>query len=174
MTENYVEYAVDKKAKGKNRVLRILLVFLYVLLSAAYFVLFYAIRIPQLVALLPFFLVILIFYTWRYVAVTHEYIIAVGEITFSNIYANRKRKQILKLAVRDLCSVGPDDGMRPTGFARVYDFRSASDTPDSYCLIFRDERERECLVYFEATNKALKLMHTYNPTAVIIRGKMRY
>ena len=174
MTENYFEYAVDQKAKGKNLALRWGLVLLYILVSAAYFVLFYVIRIPQLIALLPFLLVVLIFYTWRYVQVTNEYIIAVGEITFSRIYANRKRKQVLKLSIRELHSVLPDDGHMPEGMARVYDFRSARHTPDSYYLIFTDSKGKACIAYFEATNKALKLMQMYNPSAVVVHGKMRY
>ncbi len=174
MTENHFEYAVDQKAEGKNLALRWGLVLLYIFISAAYFVAFYIIRIPQFIALLPFLLVFLVFYTWRYVQVTHEYVIAVGEITFSRIYANRKRKQVLKLPIRELHSVLPDDGHLPAGIDRIYDFRGSCKTPDSYCLIFADEKGRACLAYFEATNKALKLMQMYNPSAVVAHGKMRY
>ena len=97
MTENYFEYAVEEKNGGKNRLLRAILILFYILYSAAFFLAFYMLLVPQLIALLPFTLLIIVPLTWRYVSVTHEYIISTGEISFANIYANRKRKEVLKL-----------------------------------------------------------------------------
>ncbi|MBQ8175184.1 MAG: hypothetical protein IJ009_07275 [Clostridia bacterium] len=175
MTDNYFEYAVDAKPSGKNLLFRILLIISYALFAALFFVVFYAIHIPHLIALLPFSLVIFVMITWRYVSCTYEYIIAVGEISFARIYSNKLRKEILRLHIRDLRCVMPEEPNTNMGrYARVYDFRSAPTTPDSYCLVFVDGREKECLVYFEATNKALKLLSMYNPSAVSTHKKTRY
>ena len=174
MTENYFEYAVDQKPNGKNLVYRILLIMSYIVFALAYFLFFYTVKIPQVIALLPFFLLFLVICTWRYVALTYEYIIAVGEITFSRIYANRKRKDVLQISIRDLIEVSPDEGQSPASVDKVYDFRSEKNTPDSYYLIFQDGHDRRCLVYFEATRKALKLMQLYNPGAVKLGKSLRY
>lgn len=174
MTENYFEYAVEEKNGGKNRLLRAILILFYILYSAAFFLAFYMLLVPQLIALLPFTLLIIVPLTWRYVSVTHEYIISTGEISFANIYANRKRKEVLKLTIRELCRIEPDEKHRKENFFRVYDFRSAPDTPDSYRILYKDEKDRLCLVYFEATKKALKLMRIYNPGAVVGGKDLRY
>ena len=50
----YAEYAVAKKAEGKNLLLRILLITLYVSFALAYFIFFTAvIPIVMLIALIP-------------------------------------------------------------------------------------------------------------------------
>lgn len=174
MTDNYLEYAVDAKPSGKNLVFRVLLILGYVLFAVLFFVLFYAIHIPHLIALMPFCVIILIACTWRYVSSTYEYIIEVGEISFSKIYSNKLRKEILRLHIRDLVRVVPTETLGSRSFAKTYDFRSAPDTPDAYGIVFKDNAERECLVYFEATGKALKLLSMYNPSAVSAQKKTRY
>ena len=60
MTENYFEYAVDQKPNGKNLVYRILLIMSYIVFALAYFLFFYTVKIPQVIALLPFFLLFLV------------------------------------------------------------------------------------------------------------------
>lgn len=174
MTENYFEYAVEEKATGKNLIRRVLLILFYLIFSLAFFIAFSAIKIPQLIALLPLLLFIMVALTWRYVSVTHEYIIAVGEISFVNIYAGRKRKEILKLSVREAEEIAPDEGKTLPAVDKVYDFRSSPSTPDSYYLVFKDGKEKRCLVYFEATRKALKLLQLYNPGAVKQGKTLRY
>jgi hypothetical protein len=151
----------------------VLLLTCYVVFSLAYVLAFVA-TMPQLIAMLPFLLSIIVLCTWRYVNVTFEYIIAVGEITFSRIFGNKKRKDILCLSVRELVEVSPDMGEKLTGFDKVYDFRSECGAPDSYILIYKDEKEQRCLVYFEATKKALKLLQLYNPGAVKFGKTLRY
>ena len=171
MTDNYFEYAVEEKTTGKNRRLRTLLIFSYVLFSVLFFFLFCIIHIPQVIALLPFLLWIFVFYTWQYVSVTHEYIIATGEIRFCHIYGNRKRKEVLALPIRDIRAMIPAVQHTQGRDEVVFDFRSAADAPDSYCLFFRDRQDRACVVYFEATPKALRLLQMYNPAALSRMGR---
>ena len=66
------------------------------------------------------------------------------------------------------------DGGVLAGVDRVLDFRSEAKTPDSYYLTFKDDKDKLCLVYFEATKKALKLMQLYNPGAVKLGKALRY
>ncbi len=173
MTENYFEYAVDEKATGKTLLKRILLIVSYVLFVVVFFAVFYVIRIPQLFALIPFLLVVLVYKTWSYVSRTFEYIIATGEITFTRIYSLKRRKVVLKLSVKELKSVSSRPPHAVGQYHKVYDFRGSAATPDSYTLTFENEKGEMCLVYFEATNKALKLLHMYN-SATVIDGTMRY
>ena len=70
----YSEYVVAKKAEGKNLLLRILLITLYMLFALSYF-LFFTVVLPivMLIALLPLFVWMLVFFTWRYASVEIEY-----------------------------------------------------------------------------------------------------
>lgn len=174
MTENYFEYAVDEKAKGKNLALRFLLVSFYIAFGLAFFIFFCSIGFVPVIAMLPFLLLIIIFFTWRYVSVSHEYIIAVGEIVFSHIYSNKKRKEVLRLSIREVKEVAPDDGQKQAGIKKIYDFRGDKASPDSYYLVFKTKTDAYAIVYFEATKKALKLMQLYNPGAVKLGKTLRY
>ncbi len=172
MTDQYCEYAVDEKPSGKNLLLRVLLICGYILFSLVFFIICYRVGIVQLIAALPLLLLVIILFTWQYVSVTHEYIIEVGEISFVHIYANRRRREVLRLPVREALAIAPCEGKKPQA-DQVYEFRSTKDSPDSYYFLFVNEREQRCVAYFEATRKALKLMQIYNPGAVKM-GKTRY
>ena len=174
MTENYFEYAVDEKNGGKNRILRAALICFYVRYAVAFFLVFYLLLLPQIIALLPFTLLIIVPLTWRYVTVTHEYIISTGEISFAHIYANRKRKEVLKLTIREICRVEPCEGQEKETFFRTHSFLSTPNSPDSYRILYKDEKDRLCLIQFEATKKALKLIRMYNPSAVVGGKELRY
>ena len=94
---NYAEYAVAQKAEGKNLLLRILLITGYVLFAAAYFLFFTTyLKIVMLISLLPLFIWMLVFFTWRFAAVEHEYQISSGTITFSDATAAAKRNSSAK------------------------------------------------------------------------------
>lgn len=174
MTDNNFEYVVDEKAKGKNLIFRILLIAFYIVFGLAYFIFFCRIGFVPVIAMLPFLLWIIIFFTWRYVSVSHEYIIATGEITFSHIYSNKKRKEVLRLSIREVTEVAPYDERKQTGIKKIYDFRGDKDSPDSYFLVFKTKTDAYALVYFEATKKALKLMQLYNPGVVKMEKTLRY
>ncbi len=172
MQENYFEYAVDVKPQGRLRFRRLLLVLFYVLFSACFFFGFSLLGIPQVIAVLPIIIWILVYYTWLYVSVSYEYVIAVGEITFVAVYGNRKRRELLRLHIREVESVFyEDDG---TAYDRVYDYRGDRETPDSYAIAFNDVEGHRAVVYFEATRKALKLLALYNPSAVKTGKALRY
>lgn len=172
MQDNFFEYAVDVKPQGKLRRRRLLLIALYVLFSLLYFFGAATIGIPHIIAILPLLLWILVYYTWLYVSVSYEYVIAVGEITFTAIYGSRKRKELLRIPVRKADAIFyEDDG---TIYDQVYDFRSERNALDSYAIAFRDEEGHRILVWFEATRKALKILQLYNPSAVKMGKTLRY
>ena len=172
MQDNYFEYAVDVKPRGKMRRRRTLLVMFYILFSLIFFLGFSLIKIPQVIAVLPIIVWVLVYYTWLYVSVSYEYVIAVGEITFSAIYGNRKHKELIRIPVREIEAViYEDDG---TVYDKVYDYRSEKNAADSYAIVFKDKAGARAVIYFEATRKALKLLQLYNPSAVKMGKTLRY
>ena len=121
MTENRFTFAVDRKPEGRYALSRVGLIGLYVLFLVVGFCVFYAVRMPQVFAVCPLLLLILVFYTWRYTQVTNEYEIEIGQISFARIYGNRTRRNAMTLRIKDLVSAGPGKGGNGR-YAHVYDF----------------------------------------------------
>ncbi len=171
MQENHFEYAIDCKPEGKLLRRRILLIFLYIVFSFLFFFGAIAINIPQLIAMLPLLLVVLVHYTWLYVSVSYEYVIEVGEISFCAIYGNRKRKELLRVPVREVEAVFYETPAAT--YDKTVDLRSSKRAVDTYYLSYYSEKTH-ILVAFEATKKALKLLALYNPSAVKMGKTLRY
>ena len=129
----YSEYVVAKKAEGKNLLLRILLITLYVLFALFYF-LFFTVVLPivMLIALLPLFVWMLVFFTWRYAALEIEYQIHSGTVSFYHIYGGRSRRKMFEYRIKDLITVAPMDRTHEKEFTRAtltHDFRGAKTPP---------------------------------------------
>ncbi len=165
---NYTEYTVAQKAEGKNRTNRLLLIALYIAYSAVFCVVFLGfIKIPPMVALLPVTLLILIFFTWRYVSIEHEYMLASGVMTFVDIYGGKSRKALFACTVKEMREIAP---LRPTSALNaktVIDMRGSVKSTDSYYFIVSDRDGEPCAVLFEATHKALQIMKYYNSATVL-------
>ena len=155
MTENRFTFAVDRKPEGRYALSRVGLIGLYVLFLVVGFCVFYAVRMPQVFAVCPLLLLILVFYTWRYTQVTNEYEIEIGQISFARIYGNRTRRNAMTLRIKDLVSAGPGKGGNGR-YAHVYDFRGSVHSPDTCYLVYRNDKDEAILVLFEGTQKAFR------------------
>ena len=165
---NYTEYAVTQKAEGKNLTNRLLLILLYTVYSVVFAVFFLAgpVKIPMLVALLPVTLWIIIFFTWRFVSVEHEYMLASGVMTFVDIYGGRQRKALFACPVKEMREIAP---LRPTtqlNAKTVIDMRGSVKSADSYYFIINDRAGNSTAVLFEATSSAVQIMKYYNSATV--------
>ena len=169
---NYTEYAVTQKPEGRYLGRRIFLITLYVIYAAAFMLLCLAgpVKIPMLVSLLPVTLWILIFFTWRYAAVEHEYMIASGTITFVNIYGSRTRRVLFSCVIKDMMQIAPLSDTAQYSFsdaAAVIDMRGSVKAEDGYFFTIKDADGKKVAVLFEATEKAVKIMKYYNPVTVV-------
>ena len=165
---NYTEYTVTQKAEGKNLTNRLLLILLYTVYSVVFAVFFLAgpVKIPMLVALLPVTLWIIIFFTWRFVSVEHEYMLASGVMTFVDIYGGRQRKALFACPVKEMREIAP---LRPTtqlNAKTVIDMRGSVKSADSYYFIINDRDGNSTAVLFEATSTAVQIMKYYNSATV--------
>lgn len=171
---NFTSYAVDRKPEGKFGLLRIGLIALYIAFALLGFLIVYTIGIIPVYAICPLLLYILWLATWRYTQVTYEYTVEVGDITFTRSYGGRKKVEMLRIHVREATAIHPTEDEVGVGYTAVYDFRSSTKAPDSYCIVFLNEKEERCLAYFEATRKAIKLLSLYNSAAVSGKKELRY
>ena len=179
-SSNYTENVVAQKAEGSWLPKRILLIVLYVAAGLLWLVGVVGIlKIWLLWMFLPILIWMLVFFTWRYVAVEHEYTMASGVITFSEIYGRRSRRQKCEFKIRELTKIAPvSDAYKNDYDAKDisvrYDFRGTVKSPDSYFFTFKTADGKAGVVYFEATAKALKIFRFYNPSATVMSSTLRY
>ncbi len=167
---NTFEFVVAEKSEGSAKAKKILgrigllsIVFGFVILC---FVLqLYAVMI------LPLSLLGLVLYFWKIFNVELEYSMTSGIMTFSRINGGIRRKKVLEVMIKDFREVAPvTDGtmahLNSLGVEKDYRFASSSYADDMYYATF-EQNGKSCVVYFEATAKALKILRYYNPATVV-------
>ena len=104
------EHAVSQKIEGRWLAARIGLVFFYVCVALSMLLIGIGTGyLAPLIALTPLLIWILVFVTWRFVAVDYEYSITSGVLTFARIYGNRSRHTVLEIELRQASRIAPLD-----------------------------------------------------------------
>ena len=168
---NTFEFVVDERAEGKRKALKFwgrfaLLAFVTIWVIVSLCTIFY-------LAVLPLCLLGLVLYFWKIFNCELEYSIVSGQMTFSRIYGGMKRKKILEVTIKDFREIAPrapevDAKLKACGVSKIYMFASHSTAEDQYYATF-EENGQLCVVYFEATEKTLKLLRYYNPVTVVTK-----
>ena len=167
------EYGVDKKREGKLKLLANLLIALYIFFVVGTFGVLYWIRLIPVGALIPLFLWILIFFTWRYVQIDDIYYIESGALTLVRKYGNRKKKTLTELRIKEAELIAPlaDSAGAVRDFAaeREIDARPSTDAVDVYVILYRDKDGKRTALYIQATAAALKSLRYYNEKTVVTK-----
>ena len=113
--------------------------------------------------------VIAILMTWKYTSVEFEYSIVGDTISFVSIYGKKSRKGKLSVAIKDFSEIGKytdaaEKHLEEVVIDRDYLFISHLMAEHLYYGLFDDDGDK-CIVYFEATDKALSLIKKYNFSA---------
>ncbi len=169
---NTFEFVVDEKAEGSRKIKKILGRAGLLAIVFGFFVGCLLIKLYAL-AILPLLMLGLVLYFWKLFNVELEYSMTSGVMTFSRIYGGQRRKKMLEVFIKDMREIAPvvDDTMahlNSLGVAQDYRFASSSYADDMYYAIF-DKDGKLCVVYFEATQKALQILRYYNPSTVITK-----
>ncbi len=168
---NQYEYIVKQKNEGVWKWRRIMMITLYIIFNLAYLLAF-LLTFPWAITFLPWLDLALILFTWRFVNPEYEYSTLSGEITFTTIWGGRTRKELFRINIRDFHKIAPYDEAAEayvTAQKCTRDFKcmSSLQAPDLYYGIFT-LGEDKCVVYFEATEKALKILKYYNFSTVVV------
>ncbi len=168
---NTFEFVVDERAEGKRKALKFwgrfgLLAFVTIWVVVSLCTIFY-------LAVLPLAFLGLVLYFWKIFNCELEYSMVSGIMTFSRIYGGIKRKKILEVTIKDFRECAPrtaesDARLKAQGIERTFMFASHSTADDQYYATF-EENGKKCVVYFEATEKTLKLLRYYNPATVVTK-----
>jgi len=176
---NYAEYRVSKVSKPIDVIMRIGLIFSWILIALA----------PVLIGLSSTSLtgIIWIFpvtaalavpfgrHTFRMTYIEYEYAVVSGVMRFDIINGASKRKPWFEVRIGDMTLLAPFQGgykmqaeqVMEDKNAKVYFAVSSLESPDIYVGIYRNEKGEECIVLFEAINKMLKIAKFYNRNTVV-------
>ncbi|MBE6626883.1 MAG: hypothetical protein E7628_06870 [Ruminococcaceae bacterium] len=161
---NYAEYTVDKKPEGKLKWIRIGLISLYLFVGVGLFAFFLAIKFWPAGTVMPFLTWILYGLTWKFAQLEHKYEVKSAKLVISNIYGRKKQVVQFENLASELKVIAPMNEGNRKQFEKadkIMDFRGNTASPDAYYAILEKDG-KSTAVYFEATNKMLKVLKFYN------------
>lgn len=169
---NHAEVAVKRKLDSELLFKKLLLILLYVAFSLVFFAICYKIKFVQICALLPLFVWMLVFVTWRYTDIEYEYVVSSGELSLAVIYGNRTRKKMLEVKISEAEKIAPynDAAKASLGSVQiknVYNILKSKSYENAYYALFDIPKKGKTIVLFEGNEKALKIMRFYNPRTII-------
>ena len=170
------EYTVAEKKDTKLIFKRITLIALYILWGTVFLLAGFALRIiVPFLAFIPLSLWILVFLTWRLTQVEYEYSFFAGTLTVSRVLGGRTRKELCNITLRTASEILPYENnyvrkIENFSAERTIFAASSEDAPNLYCLLWNDEENTRCALFFEPTEKALKIMRYYNMSAVTLKS----
>lgn len=167
----YAEYAHPVAVKGKVRLKRLLLFSGIVLGSVIYILLTtVAVKLPQLIALLPLAIWIFLMFSWR--TVSYECVCRVedGRLSLGRTFGKTYR-ECFSCRVRELLYAAPDTAENEkraralAAGAHLRDFSSGAEVPMRYLAVARVE-ERTLLLRFDCYEDVLRALRFYNKEAM--------
>ena len=169
---NYAEFAVSRKSDGKIRTQRALFVLLYLAFALAYcFVFLVLVKMGPVIAILPLFLLIMWFFTWKLTKVEYMYVVTQGHLHVYKYDGYNKAKEVLKAKLSETEGVYPDGDADYASFAKAceaeLDYSAGKNTDDRYFAIFRINGKKTA-VYFTASSKVLAGMRYFGGEKVIV------
>ena len=179
---NHAELTVEKKKEGtykRNRSLMILayVLGLFVIIGLIILNAVFIILIPLYPVLLTKLIIPLTF--WR-VDLEEKMDISGGTLTLTEIYGKKKSKDLITIKVSLFDAIVPynrDPKYKAQCDAYKYDKRyeavSSMSHEDVYCAYGENEYGEKVICFFEATNRALKVMKFLNKNGTVVEEMSR-
>ena len=171
---NFTEFTQKKKPTGKIILARIgILAIFAVIIVICCIIPSVAVVIGSiglLLALISFFLL------WPLTKIEYEYVTSSGDWIFTKITGGKKRKEILNVKIKDMDIIAPytSEYADRQNADKIYDFReSDKQTEDIYFATFT-ENGKKAMILFRCTNKALKILYSYNKENTVKVDTLRY
>jgi len=168
---NFFEHSVEEKAEGKRRTVKILGRVGLLAVVIGFVAVTFIIKMPML-AILAMVLLPVIITLWKKFNCEFKYVIEGASMTCYYVYfASKKPKEILKVVIKDFREIAPrtDESyakIKAEGYTKFYMFAPATKSVDQYYATFEQNGEK-CVVYFQAVEKSLSLLHYYNKNTVV-------
>lgn len=166
------EYVVAEKKTRAVILKRIALIISYIFWVILLIVVGMTIRlVAPLLAFIPLSLWVLVFLTWRLTQVEYELSFFSGKLTVCKILGGRSRKMLCEVMIRQMDQILPCEEehtarIEAYGADRTLFAASHTDASDLYAALWKDEDGKKNALYFEANEKALKILRFYNASAL--------
>ena len=170
----FVNYAVKKKYEGGYALKRVLMILAYVIFVFAYAAFFISANILPIIALLPALTCRLILLTWRYVSVEYEYYILDGEFRMLEVYGSKSMRELCRVRISSMKAIAPYNWRHKAKADAIpscnrIESVSSMLADDIYYGIFTGADGTDRVVFFEVTEKTLKVLKYYNPVIEIVK-----
>ena len=162
------EYVVTPKMNTALRMKKMLFIALYILWGGGLIIVGAAVRIiAPLLAFIPVTLWMLVFFTWKYTKVAYEYSFWGGELKVNRMLGEKSRRTLVTVKIRELKAVYPckdSDRTEIKAFAPEREIFAASsdDAENLVAALWTDENNQKTVLYFEADEKAMRILRYYN------------
>ncbi|MBR6744304.1 MAG: hypothetical protein IKM00_03695 [Clostridia bacterium] len=169
---NYAEFAVARKPDGKIRTQRFLFILTYLAFALAYcFVFLVLVKMGPVIAILPLFLLIMWFFTWKLTKIEYMYIVTQGYLHVYQYNGYNNAKEVLKANLSENEGVYPAGDADYAAFAKeceeTLDYSAGKNTDDLYSAVFRINGKKTA-VYFTASAKVLTGMRYFGGEKVVV------
>ena len=166
VNEHFSQFAVAAKPTKKDKLTRFFFVLLYVLFTGGYIVLFTVVtKIPYIIAILPFFLWMLWYFTWKHTQREYVYITCRGTFYVYSVDGYGNAKEVYKAVVSSLEKVAPADMIVSADKKLMY--CSSPDLRELYCALSSDNGTTTA-VYFDPSSKLLSSLRYYGGDKVTV------
>lgn len=174
--ENFCEYLVKQKAGVKIVALRALLIIGFFVLSAISYIGIVMTEVLKgfimIYPLLCFLYLVAVWFLWELTSIEYEYTIISGYFQLDKIIAKKRRKSICQVKTSEMKFICPvnEKNVRmldESKYKRIIKACSSMTSEDLYALAYKDEKDGDTLIYFDAVEKTLNVFVYYNKNAVI-------
>ena len=165
------EYVVAQRCEGKWRLFKWLMLGGYTLFAGAYFIICcFVLRIPAVVAVLPLFLWMLVYFTYKYVKPEYKYQITEANLHFYRVFG-KKQKEITRLKIYEADVIMPLENaleeIKNYNPKRTFSALPSISSTDSYIILYKNDVGEPSAFMFKATADALKCLRFYNKKTVM-------
>ena len=171
---NYYEYSY--KRKKQFHLMRALIVLGIPIVPP--FIILAIFGLPALLFMSVYWMVSIavIIYLLKFTRQEFEYIIAGGEMTFSVIYDNTRRKDLLTAKISEMTKIAPYEEkylseLPARDTMKLFEICDSLKGEDLYFFTTKHEKLGDILVIFNCTAKAAQIMRFYNRPNIVVKDK---
>lgn len=169
---NYAEFSIARKPDGKIKMQRLIFILLYAVFAIAYIVVFTVLtKMIPLVAVLPLFILIMWFFTWKLTKIECTYVVYQGMFHVYRHNGYNKAKEVFSAKLSENGGIYPvsDEDYKKYADAcdNELDFSIGKNSEDRYFAIF-NVNGKKTAVYFTAATKLLTALRYYGGENVVV------
>ena len=169
MSDERCEYLIKQRSTAKKIIFISIYILIFAVPTAISFLEASANSFIPIILISLFLSLLTAFITWRFANIEFEFVIEGGEFKISKIYGKSIKKTLLIIPISSFVEIGTYgeeeyEQLSKLSLQKNLICVSSLDAEEMYYAIY-SEGEDKCIIYFEATQKALEILRRYNSSA---------